>query len=142
MVLVAKRTLNIGSKRYPVGSILNPNEIPPRNLAALIDGRGAAWAQKQTHRHYPEPIDLPKPEAPLPNPKPEIVHDNDVTDSWRFTENEMTKACGGNRALARDILFSDANCRDLYKRATVEQTKRVAARLGVPSVSPDIAWRA
>ena len=139
MVLLAKRTLTIGSKQYPVGSILPPNDIPPKTLGALIDGRGAAWAQKQTHRHYPPAIDLPKPEAAAPNPKPQIVPDNDIVDSWRFTEDLMTKSCDGNRALARDILFTDPACRDLYKRATAEQCKRVAQRLGVPSVTPNVA---
>jgi hypothetical protein len=139
MVLVAKRSLNIGSKRYPVGSVLNANDIPPPNLGALIDSRGAAWVQKQTHRHYPQAIDLPKPEAAKPNPKPAIVHDDDIVDSWFFTEKEMTRLCNGDRALARDILFTDAACRDLYKRATAEQCKRVAKRLGVWTVSPNEA---
>jgi hypothetical protein len=106
----------------------------------LIDGRGAAWVQKQTHRHYPKPVDLPKPEAAKPNPKPEIVASNDIVDSWRMTEDLMTKSCGGDRLMARDILFTDPACRDLYKRATVEQCKRVAHRLGTWSVNPTDAW--
>jgi hypothetical protein len=138
-VLVAKRALTVGNKRYPVGSILPANRIPQKTLGALLDSRGAQYQPRVADRAYSEPVDLPKPVAAPPNPKPEIVHDNDIVDSWFFTENAMTKACNGNRALARDILFSDASCRDLYQRAQREQCARVAKRLGRPSVTPNEA---
>jgi hypothetical protein len=136
-VLVAKRSTNIDGRRYGPGSVLPAGRIPPRALQAMIDSRGAMWMPKSDF--HPQPTDLPKPVAATPQPKPEIVHDNDIVDSWFFTENAMTKACNGNRALARDILFSDASCRDLYVRAQKEQCARVAKRLGRPSVSPNEA---
>jgi hypothetical protein len=138
-VLLAKRSLNIGSKRYPVGSILPSKELPPKTLAALIDSRGAVWVEKQV-RAYPQPVDLPKPVAAPPRPQVRLVDDPDITDAWRFSEAAMVKACNGDHALARDILFSDPAARDLYKRATVEQCRKIAKRLGRPSVDPNTAW--
>jgi hypothetical protein len=138
-ILVARRSMNIDGKKYPMGSILPSRDLTPRMLSTLIDSRGAAWQAKVAGHFYPEPVDLPAPEPAKPNPKVELVDDPDVTDAWRFTEDRMTKACGGNRQLARDLLFGDPGARDLYVRAQKEQCARVARRLGRPSVTPNEA---
>jgi hypothetical protein len=138
-VLVAKRSTNVDGKRYGVGSVLPASRISPRALQAMLDSRGAVWTAKPAFN--PQPVDLPKPEAAKPYPKVELSDDPDVVDAWRQTENEMTRLCGGDRLHARDVLFANPAARELYLRATREQCRRVAQRLGRPSVDPEVAWR-
>jgi hypothetical protein len=135
-VLIAKRSLNIGEKRYPVGSILNPKDISQKTLGALIDSRGAMWAQWQKGRHYPEPVDIPKSAAPPANPPVQIVYDPNVLESWILTRDAMVRLCGGNRALAQDVLMANVGARDLFRQAQIEGCRKEAKRQGRPSVSP------
>jgi hypothetical protein len=135
-LLIALRTMTINGKRYPCGSVLDPNALPAKQMAAMINGRAARWEQK-TSRKYPQPIDLPKAEPVKAQPAVvQIVDDKSAFESWRMTKEALTRCCDGNAALAHDLLMADAACRDLYKRAQTEATRAEAKRRGVVSVCP------
>jgi hypothetical protein len=138
-VLIARRSMNLSGRRFPVGSILPVDEIGAKQLEAMVNAKAAVW-QPRTRKHYPEAYALDAPQAAKPRPAVQLVDGPDVVDSWRETEDLMTRLCGGDRLMARDVLFGDAAARDLYKRATTEQCRRIAKRLGRPSVDPTTAW--
>jgi hypothetical protein len=138
-VLVARRTLTIGNKVYPCGAALNPNEIPPKQLEAMIGARAARWEQKG-NRVYPSPREIP-PAPPAPKRPPVVIVDHvDPVQSWHLTKSSMIKACGGNGGLAADLLFADVAARDLYRRAVATATQRAAAAQRKVSVTPNEVW--
>jgi hypothetical protein len=136
-VLVARQTMTIGNRRYPVGSIL-PDDIPQKQLRAMVDARRAMY-EARSKRHYPSPTDLPQVEPAKPRPAVLLVDDPDVISSWLATEAAMERVAG-NPTYANDLLMADPAARDLYRRATFDACKRVAKMVKRPSVSPDFAW--
>jgi hypothetical protein len=139
-VLIARRTMNIGGKRYACGSILPAKEISQKVLHSLIDGRGAAWETKGK-RFYPPPTPLAKADKPKPQPVPHIVEDADYVESWLLTEAATIRVCDGNHMLANDVLMGDRACRELYRQATFEAARRVAKIFRKPSIDPVLAWQ-
>jgi hypothetical protein len=137
-VLVALRALNIGGKRYSVGSLLPVDQIPERSLAAMLkpDRASARWETFSEQRTYARPTDLPPPEPPKANPAVIVIPDNDPVFSWILTRDSMRRLCNGNHALALDLLMTNVEARDLYKRAQAEACRREAKKRGVVSVGP------
>ena len=135
-ILISLRTQNIGGKRYPMGSVLDPNEIPANALQAMLNSKIARW-EAHTDRNYPQATELPKAEPPpKAHPAVLIVGDIDPVESWRLTKAAMTRVLDGNAALAMDVLMGSVAARDLYKRAQFEACRREAKRRGVVSVGP------
>jgi len=134
-ILICLRTMTINGRRYACGSVIDPNKLPQKQMAAMINSRMARWEQKG-RRAYPESVELPKAEPPKPRPIIQLVEDLSAETSWRLTKAATTRVCDGNAALAMDLLMSDVSARDLYKRAQVEACTREAKRRGVVSVCP------
>ena len=131
-VLVALRPMIIGQHRYGAGSLLPPNQIPERTLRAMVDGRpaGARWQVKDPTRFYPSPVALPKAAPPPPRPAAiEIVDDGDVVVSWRKTLALTAERCGGDVAVARDLLAADRAGTELFLRASRVHQHRERQRL-------------
>src|SRR5262245_13123376 len=110
-VLVALRTMTIGNKVYPCGSLL-PLDMPEKALKAMIDARPASakWAVHGDKR-YPQARELPPQPPPPPRPTIQIVEDNDVVESWHLTKAAVTRVCDGNSGLAMDLLMASADGR-------------------------------
>jgi hypothetical protein len=138
-ILVAKRSMTIGSRKYPCGAVLPAAAIPPLQLKAMVDSRAVCWEPRQKGRTYPEAIDLPPPETPKPRPAVHLVEDKDVETAWHLSLQAMTRLCDGNHGQAMDLLMASPDGRDLYKRATVIACQREAKRQGKPSVTPNMA---
>jgi hypothetical protein len=133
-ILVALRTMTINGRRYPCGSVIDPNKLPQKQMGAMINSRMARWEQKG-RKAYPESVALPVAEPPKSRPAIQIVEDSSAEISWRLTLAANARVYG-SEAVAMDELMSSPAARDLYKRACYEGTQREAKRRGVVSVGP------
>ena len=128
--------MTLNGKRYPCGSVIDPNTLPQKQMAAMINAKFARWEQKSLRRKYPEPYSLPASDPPQARQPVQIVEDRDVVESWRLTLAANPRVLNGDTAKAMDELMSDVGARDLYKRAVTEATQREAKRRKVVSVCP------
>jgi hypothetical protein len=133
--IVARRKF-VSDKIYPAGAEV-PTSAVGRNFESLLRSGYLAWQPP----HYPTVAvggDLPP--QPKPKKKPRVVileTPGDVVDSWRRTRANMVKQCDGDAQLARDLLDSNAEAKQLYLIAVRVGCEAEARRRRVVSVGPD-----
>lgn len=133
--LVVRRQITCAGRVYPVNSIA---PATMRNVQRMIDARFLMWSPPSDDRAVP--YDLPPPAAARPRPDViEIVPDRDPVTSFKKTRAKLVEACGGDVAVAMDLIAANPEAAALQKRATHEACAREAKRRGVVSVSPDQA---
>jgi acetoacetate decarboxylase len=135
--LVAKRQVTAGGKAYPCGAIV-PVDALGRNLQAMLDARFLVWSPP-SNQPRAAARELPTQPKAKPHPRVEIMGDGiDAVADWKLTKQRMTERCGGNSALALDLLMSDVRARELFKIATRIATAAEAKKrkmISVPAVS-------
>jgi hypothetical protein len=132
--LIAKRRFQNATHVFDAGCSVEPAQLG-KNFASMLTGHYVAWVPPNDAT-FKAPRDLPPPAPPQkPNPKVEIVHHDDVLESWRRTWRAMAEKCGGDAARAKDLLMAHDRGSELFRRATAVWVDREAARLGQISVS-------
>jgi hypothetical protein len=135
-VLVARRMLTAGNRKYPAGSIVPEGAVPAKNLQSWLNSHSARYESK-TDRVYPAPIDIEPSPPPPPRPKVILVEDKNPTEAWRLSLEAYTRIVGSQQLAEDLILASGPEARDLYKRAVYAETQARASRQGVVSVTPN-----
>jgi hypothetical protein len=135
--LIARRQFQVNGQVVPVGAEVPVSALEGRNLAALLSGHFVSW-QPPGNKPLAKARVLPAPKPEPPRPAVELIDDPDPVASWRRSLESMTAKCGGNAALAKDLLLANRTAQELYKLACRSWADAEAKKRNTTSVSPSL----
>ncbi len=115
--LIVRRQFSTATEKFPVGSEVSADQLG-RNFRVFLSGHFVEWQPPSGAAIVVKPVKLPPPPAPAgPNPKAEIIADDDAVICWRKSVSSLAATCGGDIAKAKDLLLLTASGSELFRRA-------------------------
>lgn len=131
---VVKRQLIIAGRIFPRGSEILGSQLA-HSRDAMLNAKPPFVVPVTLHtKPSAKSRAMPAPAKPIgPNPKVEIVSDDDAVESWKKTLAAMTAKCAGDHSRAEDLLLVDERGSELFRRATRVLAERNARAMNSPS---------